>query len=146
MKKLTPLYLIFTAIFFLLPLEFAVSQVSSDVVVIVNKSVQENSLSSNAIKNIFLGNKSVWDNGQKVQFLTLNSGDIHEIFLKKYVNKTASQFNSYWIKQVFTGKGKSPKSFDSENALVEYVSTKDGAIGYVSKETDTSSVKVITVN
>ena len=131
MKRLTPAYLIFTAIFFLLPIEFAVSQVSEDVVVIVNKSVQENSLPSNTIKNIFLGKKSVWDNGQKVEFLILNSGDIHEVFLKKYVNKTVSQFSSYWIKQVFTGKGKSPKSFDSESALVKYVSTQDGAIGYV---------------
>ena len=119
---------------------------AQEVVVIVNNNVPASSLTSDDIQNIFLAKKTQWDNGAKINFATLKDCPTHEAFLKKYLQKTSSQFQRYFRTLVFTGKGSVPKSFDTEESLVGYVAATDGAIGYVSSGTNTSSVKVITVN
>ena len=43
---------------------------------------------------------------------------------------------------MFTGKGNPPKSFDTEEALIDYVAKTSGTIGYVS----TTAIKVKQVN
>jgi len=78
--------------------------------------------------------------------VTLKDSQTHDDFLKTYLQKSTSQFQRYFRTLVFTGKGKVPKSFDSEESLVGYVAGTNGAIGYVSSGTNTGSVKVINVN
>jgi ABC-type phosphate transport system substrate-binding protein len=115
-----------------------------DVVVIANPSVHETTLSKKDVGDIFLGKKTSWDDGSKIKFVVL-TGATHEIFLKSYVNKTEAQFNTFWKKQVFTGKGSPPKELDSNRAMVEFVAQTAGAIGYVSANADVSKVKTITI-
>ncbi len=119
---------------------------AGDVVVIANNDVPVSSLTSDELKNIFLAKKTQWDNGQKIDFVTLKQGDVHEAFLKAYLSKTASQFQRYFRTLVFTGKGKTPPSFQTEDDLVGYVAGTGGAIGYVSSGTNTDSAKVININ
>lgn len=116
---------------------------ASDVKVIVNKGVPEDSVDADTVKAIFLGKKSSWSDGSPIKFVILKSGSTHDVFLKTYVKKTAIQFSTYWKKQVFTGKGTIPKSFDSEGELIAYVASKSGVVGYVSGTADTASVKVV---
>lgn len=117
---------------------------AGDVVVIVNPSVPESTLSAKEIKDIYLGKKTSWGNGSKINFVVLN-GDTHDTFLSTFVKKTAAQFNTFWKKQVFTGKGSPPQAFDSNQAMIDFVSRTPGAIGYVSGSADVSNVKTITV-
>jgi ABC-type phosphate transport system substrate-binding protein len=117
---------------------------AGDVVVIVNQSVSETTLSKQDVGNIYLGKKSSWSDGSKIKFVVL-TGDTHASFLKSYVGKSESQFNTFWKKQVFTGKGSPPKELDSDQAMVEFVAQTAGAIGYVSAGTDVSKVKTITI-
>ncbi len=119
---------------------------AQDVVIIANSNAPAGSLTSDDIKNIFLAKKTQWDDGAKINFVTLKAGQTHTDFLKNYLGKSSSQFQRYFRTLVFTGKGKVPQSFDSEEGIVGYVAGTDGAIGYVSSGTDTGSAKVITVN
>jgi ABC-type phosphate transport system substrate-binding protein len=98
------------------------------------------------VRNIFLGKKTKWDNGQQIVIVTLKDSETHKNFLKKYIAKTATQFKSYWKKQVFTGKGSVPKSFEKEEDLLDFVAGTEGAIGYVSSGLNTDAVKTITTN
>lgn len=104
------------------------------VVIIGNKNIPESSLSKMDIQNVFLGKKTKLG-GTKITFVILKSGDVHESFLKEYLSRTPSQYNKYWKKMIFTGKGKAPKVFETEEALVEYVKASEGAIGYISPDT-----------
>ncbi len=106
-----------------------------DVVVIAHKDAKDGTLKKDDIENIFLGKKTKWSDNEGIIFVILDSGDVHEAFLKDYVGKTKSQFDSYWKKQVFTGKGKMPDSYKKEKDLLDYVAKTKGAIGYVSKAT-----------
>ena len=117
---------------------------ASDVVVITNNSVSENTLSKQDLSNIYLGKKSSWGDGSKINFVVL-TGDPLSTFLQSYVGKSESQFNTFWKKQVFTGKGSPPKEFDSDQAMVEFVAQTSGAIGYVSTAADVSKVKTINI-
>ncbi|MBU3947760.1 MAG: substrate-binding domain-containing protein [Proteobacteria bacterium] len=118
---------------------------AGDVKIIANKNVPASSISSDMLKEIFLGKKNTWDNGMSINYVTLDSGETHNDFLKTYLQKSDAQFNNYWKKQVFTGQGQMPKAFNSDKAMIDFVAGTNGAIGYVSSTADTGSVKTITV-
>jgi len=111
--------------------------------VITGAGTPVDSIDDGTIKKIFLGKTKAWPDGNPVEFVILKSGDVHDSFLSAFVGKSASQFKTYWKKQVFTGKGKSPKSFGSEGELAAYVAGKAGTIGYVSAGADTAGAKVL---
>ncbi len=118
---------------------------SQEVVIIANKSVETSTLSPAQLKEIFLGKCTRWENGDKINIVILKHTDTHKSFLKTYVKRSPSQFTNYWRKQVFTGKGESPKAFKSERELVDYVANVKGAIGYITKGTHTDRVKILSV-
>ena len=106
----------------------------SEIVLIGNAEVPERPLSKAEVQNIFLGKVTKIDK-TKVVFAILKTGDIHEQFLAEYLSRTPSQYTKYWKKLVFTGKGKSPKAFATEDELIQYVEQTQGAIGYISVAT-----------
>jgi len=89
------------------------------------------SLSRDAVQEIFLGRKTRWSDGRKIVLATLKEGRAHEVFLWRYVGKTPHQFRNYWKAQVFTGRGASPAAFASPDELSEFVKNTSGAIGYL---------------
>lgn len=113
-------------------------------VIIANENVPTSSLSIHEIKNIFLSKKTLWRGGSKIKFVVLNGGDVHDDFLKSYLGKTQSQYDKYFKNLVFEGKGRALRAFSSEAEVVSYVSSTEGAIGYVSSGTNTLSAKVLT--
>lgn len=134
-------FIVFVVLLSIIP---AVS-LAGDVVIIKNKSVSDSTLSKDDLSKIYLGKKSSWSDGSRIRFVVLE-GSTHAAFLKNYVGKTESQFNTFWKKQVFTGKGSPPEEFNSDKAMVDFVAQTTGAIGYVSAGTDVSKVKTITIN
>lgn len=119
---------------------------AEDIVIITHKSVPADTLKEEDVKNIFIGKITSWSDNQKINFVTLpNDDDIHRAFLKKFVKRTPAQYSRFWKKQIFTGKGKTPKSFQTERDLLEYVASTVGAIGYVSTGQITDDIKVLTI-
>lgn len=116
---------------------------AEDILVIASKNAPVERLDQKMIQAIFLGKKSIWPDGSQIEFVILDPGNTHKTFLKTYIKKTPSRYKTYWKKRVFTGKGLYPKSFASEKELLAYIAERKGAIGYVSKSTDTTGVKVV---
>jgi ABC-type phosphate transport system substrate-binding protein len=105
-----------------------------NVVIIGNKNIPESSLSKVDIQNIFLGKKTRLAS-IKITFGILKESPVHESFLQEYLSRTPAQYEQYWKKLIFTGQGKAPKVFETEEALVEYVKNTAGAIGYIGSNT-----------
>lgn len=118
---------------------------AGDVLLIANKDVPVSSLSGNDIKSVFLGKKTRWENEQKIHFVISDIDDVHHKFLQTYIKRTPAQYSRYWKKLVFTGKGRKPKSFKTDQGVVGYVARTSGAIGYVSADAVTEDVKVLGV-
>jgi len=115
------------------------------VLIIANNSVAQESLNKEDVQNIFLGKMAKWPDNSSINFVTSET-DVHEEFLKTYINRSSDQFRNYWRKMVFTGKGQKPKTFKTDEELIQFVSETTGAVGYVSTDAALKNVKTITVN
>ena len=103
-----------------------------EVILVANNTVSDTSITRQAAQDAFLGKKNTWSDGASVVLATLSEGETHDKFLLAFVGRTASQFSTYWKKLVFSGKAMEPKSFDTEESLLKFVSETKGAVGYVS--------------
>ncbi|MBN1625650.1 MAG: substrate-binding domain-containing protein, partial [Deltaproteobacteria bacterium] len=118
---------------------------AGEIIVIGNKSISESALKKQDLKNIFLGKKSTWSDNKKIVFFIQNNSSVSDQFFSEYINKSSAQFSSYWKEKVFTGQGTPPKSFSSDEEMVQFVSQTDGAIGYVSSSEGLDTVKIFTI-
>lgn len=116
----------------------------ADVAVIVNPA-NVNVLDADAIKKIYLGKAKSFSNGDKVEPVNQRSNSVSDEFNEKLVGKSGSQLNAYWSKLVFTGKGAPPKELDSDKAVVDFVLSNVGAVGYIDSAKVTDKVKVVGV-
>ncbi len=115
------------------------------IVIIAHKTVAA-SLKKKDIKKIFLGEKTRWDNNEKIEFVVLKDKKTYKKFLKQYVGKTLSQYRNFWKIKVFSGMDRMPKSFKNESDVISYVSETEGSISFVtSKQAYESNVKIISV-
>jgi hypothetical protein len=77
--------------------------------------------------------------------VTLKGGPVHEVFLRNHVGESPDEFRAQWRKAVFTGQGAMPRAFDNEAAVILYVATTPGALGYVSHVSPQDKVKCIPI-
>jgi ABC-type phosphate transport system substrate-binding protein len=116
---------------------------AQDVVLVANKKVQISEIRAADVRAIFTGAKTRFADGSHAVPVTLKGGAVHEVFLKNHVGESPDEFRAQWRKAVFTGQGAMPKAFDSESALIEYVATTPGALGYVSRIPPLDKVKCL---
>ena len=118
---------------------------ASEIIIIANPNINEDKLTRKEIENIFLGTTTKWPDGTKIIFATMKKEDIHVPFLKLYIKKSAGQFEAFWRRQLFTGKGSIPKSCTSDQQMIDFVAQHNGAIGYVSSSAVLGEVKQMAV-
>lgn len=118
---------------------------AQDVVLIANKSVHIVEIGDTDLRAIFTGEKTRFADGSHAVPVTLKGGPVHEVFLKNHIGDSPDEFRARWRKAVFTGQGAMPRTFDSESALIEYVSVTPGALGYVSRISPNNDVKCLPV-
>ncbi|HLZ41277.1 MAG TPA: TonB family protein [Candidatus Sulfotelmatobacter sp.] len=113
--------------------------------VIANPSVKENSITVEELRGIYLLQRSTLKSGSRVVPVLQKGGTAHDVFIRQYLGRDAEEIRIYYQGLIFTGKGSMPKELLSDAEVVAYVSGRNGAIGYVSSETDTVGVKVLTI-
>lgn len=118
---------------------------AQDVVIVANRGVSISQISSMQLRDIFTGVRSRLDDGSRAIPVLLKGGPAHEVFLRNHVGDNPEEFRTRWRKAVFTGQGSMPREFASESALLDYVAATPGAIGYVSRVSNPSDVKVLIV-
>jgi ABC-type phosphate transport system substrate-binding protein len=114
-------------------------------VIVVNRSVKIAEISRAEVRDIFTGAAANFKDGSRAVPVTLKSGAAQDGFLKNYLSRSDAAFRAGWREIVFAGQGTMPRAFPTSTALVEYVASVPGAIGYVDSGTNTASVKVIEV-
>ncbi len=118
---------------------------ASDIVIIANPGVTADSLSREAISDIYQGHKGKWENGRTIRVVMLKKGATHERFSEEVVGLSTANLKKLWKKVIFSGSGTPPKILRSEDKCVEYIAATDGAIGYISTATNHEGVKVIEI-
>lgn len=117
---------------------------AQDVVFIVHPGVPDTTISPTEVRNVLLGTKTSWHSGP-IRLVVQRDGPAHEWVVREFTQRTPDQFDKFWKKQVFTGKGTMPIAAKNEAEAVDLVATTPGAFGYASRAAVTDKVKVLEV-
>lgn len=121
----------------------AYQSVFAGVAVIVNAKSSLSSANQTEVVNLFL-NKSTSVQGERLVPVDQAKGQsARTVFYETVVNKNESQLKAYWSRLIFTGKGLPPVEVGNDKMVLERVASDPNAIGYVSSDKVTSSVKVL---
>ena len=124
---------------------FAGAARAQEILIVANRSVSVSQISATQLRDIFMGTRTRFNDGNRALPVLLKGGPVHEVFLSRIVGDNPEEFRVRWRRMVFTGQGSMPKEVSSEQALIDYVSATPGAIGYASRLPDPGAVKVLTV-
>ncbi len=117
----------------------------ADVVIIANKNVGADSITSKQAKKLWLGKLKKFA-GAKVTVVDQAIGsDIYEAFYTNVVKKKPGQLKAYWAKVTFTGKGFPPKQLKNDAAVVKWVSSTSAGLGYIDSSSVNSTVKSLLI-
>jgi ABC-type phosphate transport system substrate-binding protein len=112
-------------------------------VVIVNSSVAADSLTAEALKDIYTAKTKYWDGGQAVIIAVLP--DKTDAALQQACGMDTSAFKTFWQRLAFSGRGQEPKKAADAAALVALVAATKGAIAIVPADAALSGVKKIEI-
>ncbi|GAB6094830.1 ABC transporter substrate-binding protein [Desulfatiferula olefinivorans] len=118
---------------------------AGSVMVIAHRDIPFSTLTGDELQRIFLGKKTFSTGDRRIVPVCLKHGDIHETFLRSFIDMNVSQFDIFWRQAVFIGTGTPPKAFDHEDDVIRFVENTPGGLGYIGSEIDHDTVKVITV-
>ena len=118
---------------------------AQEIVLIGNADITE-TLEAEEIKQIFLGKKTRWADNSKIHIVLFNNKEAYTTFVKDYIGKTYTQYRNYWKKQVFSGKGRMPKSYSTLDELLDYLAETKGSISFMPlQEFEHDSVKILRI-
>lgn len=110
------------------------SYADSYVVMSSTESSIEDNVDLKDLKDIFLGHRILWRNGDRIFAAHIKKKSIHMVdFLDEVLSMNPRQFNKYWRRRLFSGKGHPPIELNSDRKVLSYVSRTEGAIGVISK-------------
>ncbi len=119
---------------------------AQEIMIVANPAAPVSEISRDQLRDIFIGARTRFGNGSRAVPVLLKGGPVHEVFLSRIVGDNPDEFRVRWRRAVFTGQGAMPKEFLSEAAVLDYVATTPGAIGYVSRVPDANLVKVLMIS
>jgi ABC-type phosphate transport system substrate-binding protein len=112
-------------------------------VLIANPGVAADSLTGDALKDIYTGKTKYWDGGQNIVIAVLP--DKTDAALQQASGMDASSFKTFWQRLAFSGRGAEPKKADDAAAIVALVAATKGAIAIVPADATLTGVKKIEV-
>lgn len=114
--------------------------------VIVHESNGLNEASGTTISRLFLKKQTQWPDGLPVRPIDLPLGSpVREAFTSTVHRRSVSGVESYWQRQIFSGRDIPPPTADDEEEVLSYVRAHVGAIGYVSTKARLDGVKALQV-
>lgn len=116
----------------------------ADPVIIANASNGTESLSREAVANIFLGRFRQYPSGRSAVPVDLPGGHPGKAsFYRLLVNKEPAEINSYWARLVFSGRTAPPRVVSSTEEMLQVVASVPGAIGYLPHPPTDNRVRVV---
>lgn len=115
------------------------------IVTIVHPDVSINAISRGDLKEIYYGKLRRWPDGNRVIPVIYQESSALAAYTQHNFSQSVTQFSTYWKRLVFTGRGSPPKSMSSADAVVDFVASNPGAIGFCPEEEVKEGVKRISV-
>lgn len=126
----------------------AAEPASAQFQVVVHAGADVSEISSDDLSRIFQKkSRSLPDGTDAVPVELEPASSVRAAFSDAVHGRGVSAIEAYWQQQIFSGRDVPPETFASDAALLEYVASTPGAIGYVSSGASLpSGVKAVAVN
>ena len=96
--------------------------------------------------DLFLKRSTRWEHGALASPVDLPAtSPARRAFSLAVLKRPVSAVRNYWTQRIFAGRDVPPPEVESEAAVVKFVATHPGAVGYVSPGTDIAGTKVLGV-
>ncbi len=114
------------------------------IAIVVNPGNALKDITAADLKEIYLGNKTQWVNGNPITPVLLSPGSkLNDFFLMKITGMDEAAFNTYWEKR---GNVKiTPMFVEHDEWIIRYIQGNPGAIGFMDSE-KTAGLHVLTLN
>jgi ABC-type phosphate transport system substrate-binding protein len=121
--------------------------VDASLKVVVNKENKLASLTTDDLQRIYLGKKTLWDSGTRIlPAMPEEESEPGGVFLSQTMQKSVSQFRTYWKRLLFSGGGTVPKVFRTSGQILEFVARQPGAIGVVEASAVDDRVRILEIS
>jgi len=116
-------------------------------VVIANPGTAVSRLDRKFVSEAFLRRVTRWPDDTPIRPVDLGPDARARIrFSEEVLSRTVASVRSYWQQRIFSGQGLPPPEMGDDEAVVSYVLSHPGAIGYVAAGTALNGAKVLELN
>jgi hypothetical protein len=124
----------------------ASAQTSSRYLVIVHVDNRLAFVEREFLSDAFLKKRTTWHDGRRIQPVDLGrNASARKAFSLEVLRRSVDAVKAYWVQRIFSGGDVPPPELGSDVAVVEYVSQRTGAVGYVSPAAELAGTRVIPV-
>lgn len=111
-------------------------QVHAEIMVVVNANNPVNELTEREVKQLFLGRMRRFPdiNSDVIVLDREPTATLYREFYKQVVHMDLMRLHRYRARYLFSGQGRLPERVSSQGAVIDYVSKKVEAVGYVDVE------------
>lgn len=114
--------------------------------VIAHPQISADSIDKKKLSRMLLKEIKRWDDGTRVEPVDLVSqSPVRESFSKDVHGRSVASIKNFWQRKIFEGDDVPPPEFDSDGAVIAYVKSRPGSVGYVSSRAPVNGVKVLRI-
>src|SRR5687767_15918639 len=85
------------------------------------------------LTQVFLKKITRWPSNETIRPVDLAAdSDIRKLFVEDVMNRSIGSLVNFWQQQIFSGRNVPPPELESEKAVIEFILSHPGAVGYVS--------------
>ncbi len=116
--------------------------------VVVHAENPVDSVSSEVLARLFLRQQSRWEDGtSSAPVDQLAGSEVREAFSRAVLSRSMSSVQSYWQRQIYSGRSAPPPEVGSDVEVLTFVELEPGGVGYVSASaTLPASVRILDVS
>lgn len=119
----------------------------SGYVVIVHPGTRISRLDRKFLAEIFLRRATRWPDDTPIHPVDLGPDARARVrFSQEILSRSVQSVRSYWQQRIFSGQGLPPPELADDAAVVSYVATHPGAVGYVASGTPLDGVTAVELN
>jgi ABC-type phosphate transport system substrate-binding protein len=124
----------------------AQAEAGPDFRVIVHPENPATSLSRDFLTDAFLKRTTRWGDGEMLRPVDQRSTSVaRERFSDAVLRRSIAAVKNYWQQRIFSGRDLPPPELDSDDAVVSFVMSHRGALGYVSGGAKLDKAKPVAV-
>lgn len=96
----------------------------------IGNDIGTETLTDKMLQGVFLGDRSLWNNGNNVIVVLPSSNSSSFEFLAKWaLGSNGFEYQKHWLSLVFQGRVNAPVFLKDEAEVIEYVANHPGAVG-----------------